>query len=75
MYVSLIAILWLTHVLDVDKGKLVIILAIPTGALLLANVGLSYLRTKQMNDHIVNKENKYKIYQDKIDQLFLDDNK
>ena len=69
VYVTTIAILWLTHVLNVDKGILVIIIAIPTGVLLLLNVFLTYLRNKEMDYHINKKEEKYRIYQEKVDKI------
>ena len=69
VYVTTIAILWLTHVLNVDKGVLVIIIAIPTGILLLLNVFLTYLRNKEMDYHINKKEEKYRIYQEKVDRI------
>ena len=69
VYVTTIAILWLTHVLNVDKGILVIIIAIPTGILLLLNVFLTYLRNKEMDYHINKKEEKYRIYQEKVDKI------
>ena len=69
VYVTTIAILWLTHVLNVDKGVLVIIIAIPTGILLLVNVFLTYLRNKEMDYHINKKEEKYRIYQEKVDKI------
>ena len=69
VYVTTIAILWLTHCLPVEKGVMVIILAIPTGILLLINVGFSYLRNKQMDYHINNKDEKYQKYQEKVDKI------
>lgn len=69
VYVTTIAILWLAHVLNVDKGILVIIIAIPTGVLLLLNVFLTYLRNKEMDYHINKKEEKYRIYQEKVDKI------
>ena len=69
VYVTTIAILWLTHHMPVDKGILVIILAIPTGILLLINVFLTYLRNKEMDYHITKKEEKYRIYQEKVDRI------
>ena len=69
VYVTLMAILWLTHVLTVDKPIFVIILAIPTGVLLMINVFLSYLRNKQMDYHINKKDEKYRVYQEKVDSI------
>ena len=69
VYVTTVAILWLTHVLNVEKGILVIIIAIPTGVLLLLNVFLTYLRNKEMDYHINKKEEKYRIYQEKVDRI------
>ena len=69
VYVTTVAILWLTHVLNVEKGILVIIIAIPTGILLLLNVFLTYLRNKEMDYHINKKEEKYRIYQEKVDKI------
>ena len=69
VYVTTVAILWLTHVLNVEKGILVIIIAIPTGILLLLNVFLTYLRNKEMDYHINKKEEKYRIYQEKVDRI------
>ncbi len=69
VYVSIMAILWLTKVINVEKTVFVVILAIPTGILLLLNVFLSYLRTKQMSNHINHKEEKYQKYQKLIDNL------
>ena len=69
VYVTTIAILWLTKVLDIEKSKMVIILAIPTGILLLVNVFISYLRNKQMDNHINKKEDKYRLYQEKVDRI------
>ena len=69
VYVTTVAILWLTHVLNVEKGLLVIIIAIPTGILLLLNVFLTYLRNKEMDYHINKKEEKYRIYQEKVDRI------
>lgn len=68
-YVTTLTILWLTHVLDVEKGVFVLILAIPTGVMLLLNVLLTYLRSKQMRDHIEKKELKYQKYQKLVDKL------
>ncbi|MCR5184832.1 MAG: hypothetical protein K6C32_01975 [Bacilli bacterium] len=69
IYVSVIAILWISHVIDVKKEILVIILAIPTGVLLLINTGLSFLRSRQMNHHILHKEEKYQEYAKKIEEI------
>ena len=69
VYVTTIMILWLTHVFTFDKSIIAIVLAVPTAVILLINVGISYLRNKQMLNHINNKEAKYKIYQEKVDQL------
>ena len=69
VYVSLIAILWLTKVLNLEKSYIVILLAVPTGIFLLLNVFLSYLRNRQLDNHIKNKEEKYRLYQEKIDKL------
>ena len=69
VYVTLMAILWLTKVLTVDKPMFVIIIAIPTGVLLMINVFLSYLRNRQMDYHINKKEEKYRVYQEKVDSI------
>ena len=69
IYVTTIMILWLTHILNFDKSIVIIILAIPTAVLLLLNVFLSFLRNKELMKHINKKEEKYKIYQQKIDEL------
>lgn len=69
IYVTLIAILWLTHSLPMEKSQMILLLAIPTGVLLLINVFLSYLRNKEMDYHINNKEEKYRKYQQKIDEI------
>ena len=69
IYVTVIAILWITHKMDVEKQTMVIILAIPTGVLLLLNVFITYLRNKEMQYHINHKEEKYSKYQKKIDEL------
>ena len=68
-YVTTIAILYLTHIINVEKQFLVLILAIPTGILLLLNVFISYLRSKEMNYHLTKKEEKYVKYQKKVDEL------
>ena len=69
VYVTTIAILYLTHIINVEKQILVLILAIPTGVLLLANVFITYLRSKEMNYHLTKKEEKYAKYQKKVDEL------
>ena len=69
VYVTLIAILWLTHNLPMEKQQMILLLAIPTGTLLLVNVFLSYLRTNEMNRHINKKEEKYQQYQRKVDEI------
>ena len=69
VYVTTIAILWLTHILNLEKQYLVILLAVPTGILLLANVFISYLRNKDMFNHLNKKEEKYAKYQKKVDEL------
>ena len=69
VYVTTIAILYLTHILELEKQLLVLILAIPTGVLLLANVFITYLRGKEMNYHLTKKEEKYAKYQKKVDEL------
>ena len=69
IYVSVIAILWLTHVINIEKQYLVIILAIPTGVLLLGNVFITYLRNKQMFNHLNKKDEKYAKYQKLVDEL------
>ena len=74
IYVTVIMILWLTKIMNFDKSIIVIILAIPTAILLLLNVFFSYLRNKQLNNHINKKEEKYKIYQDKVDELINGNN-
>ena len=68
-YVSVMAILWLTKVINIEKGYFVIILAIPSGILLLLNVFFTYLRNKEMDNHINKKDEKYRIYQEKVDKL------
>lgn len=69
VYVSTIAILWLTHVLNIEKQLMVVILAVPTGVLLLLNVFISFMRGRQMQYHITHKDEKYLKYQKKIDEL------
>ena len=69
VYVTTIAILYLTHIINVEKQLLILILAIPTGLLLLLNVFISYLRSKEMNYHLTKKEEKYVKYQKKVDEL------
>lgn len=69
IYVSIMTILWFTKVINVEKHIFVIILAIPTGLLLLLNVFLSFLRTRQMSNHLNHKEEKYQKYQKLIDNL------
>ena len=68
-YVTTIAILWLTHILDIEKQYLVIILAIPTGVLLLLNVLITFLRNKEMNYHLTKKDEKYAKYQKMVDEV------
>ena len=69
LYVSTMAILWLTHVINVEKVVFVIMLAIPTGILLLLNVFVTFLRTRQMNYHLTKKEEKYQKYQKKVNEV------
>ena len=69
VYVSVIGILFLTKVLNFDKSIVAVIIAVPTGILLLVNVGLSYLRNRQMAYHLNKKEEKYAKYQAKIDEI------
>ena len=69
VYVTTIAILWLTKALNVEKSVMVLILAIPTGILLLINVFVSYLRNKEMDYHLNKKEEKYRKYQEKVDKI------
>ena len=69
IYVSVIAILWLTHIIDVEKKYLILLLAIPTGLLLLGNVFITYLRSKEMDYHLNNKSEKYTKYQKRVDEL------
>lgn len=69
LYVSTMAILWLTHVINVEKVVFVIMLAIPTGVFLLLNVFVTFLRTRQMNYHLTKKEEKYQKYQKKVNEL------
>lgn len=69
VYVSVIAILWLTHVFPFDKSIIAIILAIPTGIFLLLNVLVSYLRSRQFDNHVKHKEEKYQKYQEKVNEL------
>ena len=69
LYVTTIAILWLTHIIDVEKKYLILLLAIPTGLLLLGNVFITYLRSKEMDYHLNNKSEKYAKYQKRVDEL------
>ena len=69
VYVTIIAILYLTHIINVEKSLFVVIMAIPTGVLLLANVFISYLRSKEMYNHLNKKEEKYAQYQKKVDEI------
>ncbi len=69
LYVSIIAILWLTHNLPMEKQQMIILLAVPTGVMLLLNVFLSYLRSKEMERHLNKKEEKYQQYQKKVDEI------
>ena len=69
IYVSTIAILWLTHVLNIEKQLMIIILAIPTGVLLLANVLFTYMRNREMQYHLNHKDEKYRKYQKRIDEI------
>lgn len=69
VYVSVMAILWLTHVITSDKSYFAIIIAVPTGVLLLINVLFTYLRNKQLNNFLNTKEDRYKKYQEKVNQL------
>lgn len=69
IYVSIMAILYLTHVITLDKSLVAIIIAIPGGVLLLLNVLVSFIRNKQMNHHLTRKEEKYQKYQEKVNQL------
>ena len=48
---------------------MIIILAVPTGILLLLNVFFTYLRNKEMDYHINKKEEKYRSYQEKVDKI------
>ena len=68
-YVSIMTVLWLTHVLNIEKIVFVVILAIPTGILLLLNVFVTYLRTRQMTYHLTRKEEKYQKYQKKVNEI------
>ena len=68
-YVTTMAILYLTHVINVEKSIFVVILAIPTGILLLLNVFITFLRNKQMFDYVNKKEEKYQKYQQMVDQI------
>ena len=69
IYVTTIAILWLTHTLPMEKSQMILLLAIPTGVLLLINVFLTYLRNKEMDYHLNKKDEKYRKYQEKIDKI------
>ena len=69
IYVTIIAILYLTHVITLDKSIVAIIIAVPGGVLLLLNVLVSFIRNKQMNYHLTRKEEKYQKYQEKVDKL------
>ena len=69
VYVSVMAILWITKVVEVDKAIFVILLAIPTGVLLLANVLLTFLRNKEMSNFLNHKEEKYQKYQKLVDEI------
>ena len=69
VYVSVMAILWLTHVITLDKSYFAIAIAVPTGVLLLINVLFTYLRNKQLNNFLNTKEERYKKYQEKVNQL------
>ena len=69
VYVTIIAILWLTHIVDLEKQYFVIILAIPTGVLLLLNVLFTFLRGREMNYHLTKKDEKYAKYQKLVDEL------
>ena len=69
IYVTIIAILWLTHVINVDKSIIAIIIAIPAGVMLLVNVFLTFLRNKEYKNHIEHIEDKYQKYQKKVDKL------
>lgn len=69
IYVTIIAILYLTHIINVEKQIFIIILAIPTGILLLGNVFISFLRSRELNYHLTHKEEKYAKYQKKVDEL------
>ena len=69
VYATVIAILWLTHNLPVTKQVMLVILAVPTGTLLLLNVLLSFLRNKELDYHLNHKEEKYKKYQELVDKI------
>ena len=69
VYVTIIAILWITHIVDLEKQYFVIILAIPTGVLLLLNVLFTFLRGREMNYHLTKKDEKYAKYQKLVDEL------
>lgn len=69
IYVTVIAILWITHILDMDKQSMIILLAVPTGVLLLLNVLFTYLRNREMQYHLNHKDEKYLKYQKKIDEI------
>ena len=69
LYVSIVAVLWLIHNLPMEKQQMIILLAVPTGVMLLLNVFLSYLRSKEMERHINKKEEKYQQYQRKVDEI------
>ena len=69
VYVTAIMILWLTKVLNLEKQYVVIILAIPTGILLLLNVLLTYLRNRELSKFTTKKEERYQKYQSLVDEL------
>lgn len=69
IYVTVIMILWLTHVLQMQKSYVVLLLILPSGFLLLINLLINYIRSKEMQNHINSKENKYKIYEEKIKKI------
>ena len=59
IYVTVIAILWITHILDMDKQSMIILLAVPTGVLLLLNVLFTYLRNREMQYHLNHKDGEH----------------
>lgn len=69
IYVTTIAILWKCKAFDFDKAGVVLLMAIPTGVLLLVNTFITFLRSRDFNNHVNHKEEKYELYRSKISQL------